>query len=191
MMVLFFSFLSQDNTSYYIDNLKLPIFYRESFQVTSIINYRGKEIIDMSGKESDYIKKISHIGIAVKSLDEALPLYQEQFGLSLEGITEVASEQVKIAFLKIGDSRFELLEPLSDASPIAKYIEKRGEGIHHIALEVDNIEARLKSIKSQGIRLINETSKKGAHNTNVAFIHPKSTRGVLFEFCEETGGDHS
>src|SRR5699024_8487554 len=136
----------------------------------------------LANKDNDYIKKISHIGIAVENLDQALPFYEKNLGLELEGLTEVESEGVKIAFLKVGESRFELLEPLHDASPIAKFIKKRGEGIHHIALEVDDIQERLAFIKANGIELINDSPKKGAHNTSVAFIHPKSSHGVLYEF---------
>lgn len=131
------------------------------------------------------IKKIDHIGIAVKSLDEALPFYVDMLHLRLEGIDEVESEQVKVAFLKIGEVRLELLEPLSSESPIAKYIEKKGEGIHHIALGVESIEERITEMKEKGIQMINDKAKNGAHGSKVAFMHPKSTGRVLFELCEK------
>lgn len=134
-------------------------------------------------------KKIAHIGIAVQNIEQALPFYTEQLGLTLEGVEEVESEQVKVAFLKIGESMLELLEPLSKSSAIHTYLEKNGEGIHHIALEVDNIEQRLKSLQDDGIRLINEEPKLGANNSKIAFLHPKSTYGVLYELCEHEGSD--
>lgn len=128
--------------------------------------------------------KIAHIGIAVKNLEQVLPFYTEQLGLTLLGTEEVASEQVKVAFLEIGESRIELLEPLSEASPIAKYIEKRGEGIHHIALDVDDVEARLATLKENGVPLINEKPKDGAHHARIGFLHPKAANGVLYELCQ-------
>jgi len=133
-------------------------------------------------------RKIAHIGIAVKSLDAALPFYTQQLGLPLIGTEEVASEQVRIAFLAIGESRIELLEPLSDESPIAKFIEKRGEGIHHIALDVDDIQERLARLASNGVALIHETPKPGAHGAQIAFLHPKAASGVLFELCQYPNG---
>ncbi|MBK5442468.1 MULTISPECIES: methylmalonyl-CoA epimerase [unclassified Peribacillus] len=130
------------------------------------------------------IKNIDHIGIAVKSLDEALPLYTDTLKLELEGIETVESQGVKVAFILAGNTRLELLEALSPESPIAKFIEKRGEGIHHVALGVEHIEDRIKEIKESGIRMIDDTSRKGAHHADVAFVHPKSTAGVLYELCE-------
>lgn len=135
--------------------------------------------------------KIAHIGIAVKSLEQAIPFYTEHLGLSLVGTEEVESEQVKVAFLAIGESRIELLEPLSDQSPIAKFIEKRGEGIHHIALDVDDVGERLAHLKQQGVPLIHEQPKVGAHNAQIGFLHPKAAGGVLYELCQypqEDGG---
>ncbi|MFJ7746094.1 methylmalonyl-CoA epimerase [Peribacillus sp. NPDC097295] len=132
------------------------------------------------------IKNIDHIGIAVKSLEEALPLYTETLKLELEGIETVESQGVKVAFILAGNTRLELLEALSPESAIAKFIEKRGEGIHHVALGVEQIEDRIKEIKESGLRMIDEKSRKGAHHADVAFIHPKSTAGVLYELCERT-----
>lgn len=133
------------------------------------------------------VKKIDHIGIAVHSIEEALPFYTDVLHLTLLGIEEVESEKVKVAFLKIGESKLELLEPTSAESAIAQFIEKRGEGIHHIALAVDSIQDRINEIKENGIRMINDQPKKGAGGAMVAFMHPKSTGGVLFEYCEKKG----
>lgn len=130
-------------------------------------------------------KKVDHIGIAVKSIEETLPFYEQDLKLKLLGIEEVHTQKVRVAFLKVGESKLELLEPLSDDSPIAQFIEKRGEGIHHVALGVDNIEERLMELKNNGVRLIHETPVSGAANAQVAFLHPKASRGVLYEFCEK------
>ncbi|WP_338067062.1 methylmalonyl-CoA epimerase [Thermoflavimicrobium daqui] len=129
-------------------------------------------------------KKISHIGIAVHHLNEAICWYRDTLGLQFEGIEIVESEKVRVAFLRIGESRIELLEPTDGDSPIARFLEKRGEGIHHIALEVENLQERLRFLKEHGIRLIHEQPKRGAHQMDIAFLHPKSTGGVLLELCE-------
>jgi methylmalonyl-CoA/ethylmalonyl-CoA epimerase len=131
------------------------------------------------------VKKVDHIGIAVKSLDESLSFYTDILGLPLESIEEVPSQRVKVAFIPVGETRLELLEPTSTDSPIAKFIEKRGEGIHHIALGVESIEARIKEMQENGIKMIDNEPRPGAHGTKVAFLHPKSTGGVLYEFCEK------
>ncbi|PLS15337.1 methylmalonyl-CoA epimerase [Bacillus sp. M6-12] len=138
------------------------------------------------------VTKIDHIGIAVKSLDEALELYTGIFNMELEGMETVESQGVRVAFLSAGNIRLELLEALHNSSPIAKFIEKRGEGIHHIALGVTDIGERIKEVKEKGITMINDTAKTGAHGAMVAFIHPKSTGGVLYEFCEKPDqeGEH-
>ncbi len=133
------------------------------------------------------VKKVDHIGVAVKSLEETLPFYTEVLRLPLLAIEEVESEKVKVAFLEVGETHIELLEPTSEESAIAKYIEKRGEGIHHIALGVGSIEDRLKELKEKGIRLIQEEPKIGAGGAKVAFLHPKATKGVLYELCERKG----
>ena len=127
--------------------------------------------------------KIDHIGIAVKSIDNATGFYQA-IGLNVSHIEEVESQGVRVAFLKIGESNIELLEPLNEKSPIFSFIEKRGEGIHHIAFYVNNIENVLENLKSRGYKLINEKPVQGAHGKKVAFIHPKSSGGVLVELCE-------
>ena len=130
-------------------------------------------------------KKIDHIGIAVTSLEEALPFYVNQLHLKLEAIEEVVSEAVRVAFMKIGESRIELLEPIDETSSIASFIKKRGEGIHHIALADDRIEERLKELTENGVKLIHETPVKGAAGAKIAFLHPKSAGGVLYELCEK------
>lgn len=140
------------------------------------------------GNEENEMKKIAHIGIAVNKLEDALSFYTDAIGLSVEAIEEVESEGVKIAFLKVGDTRIELLEALSEESPIKTFLNKRGEGIHHIAFEVEDIDARLSKLKEQGIRLINEEAKEGAHQSRIAFIHPKEASGVLVELCEQAKG---
>ena len=130
------------------------------------------------------LKKINHIGIAVKSLDDSIPFYRDQLGMTFEGTEEVAEQKVKVAFLQIGESRIELLEPTSEDSPIAKFLEKKGEGVHHMAYEVDDVVAALADLKEKGIRLIDETPRRGAHNSLIAFLHPKATGGVLTEICQ-------
>lgn len=129
-------------------------------------------------------EKINHIGIAVKNLEAAIPLYRDQLGMEFEGSEEVSEQKVRVAFLKIGDSRIELLEPTSPDSPVAKFLEKNGEGIHHMAYEVKDIEAALAELKQKGVRLIDETPRNGAHGSRIAFLHPKSTGGILTEICQ-------
>ena len=133
------------------------------------------------------IKKVDHIGIAVKSLENTLPFYTEVLRLPLLGIEEVESQKVKVAFLKAGETKLELLEPTSSESAIAKYIEKRGEGIHHVALGVESIEERIIEMKEKGIQMIDELPRLGAGGAHIAFMHPKSASGVLFELCEKKG----
>ena len=128
--------------------------------------------------------KLDHIGIAVRSLD-AVKIY-EALGLTVEHTEVVASQGVRTAFLSVGDSNLELLEPTGPDSPIAKFIEKRGEGIHHICLRVDDIDEQLARLKERGYRLINETPVPGAHGCRVAFLHPAAGNGVLIELSEKT-----
>lgn len=130
-------------------------------------------------------KKIDHVGIAVSSIEEALPFYLEKLNLSLIGIEEVKEQGVKVAFLEIGESKIELLEPLTDESPIAKYIKKNGEGIHHVALGVVGIQERINEIKEKGVQMIDHTPRDGAGGAKIAFMHPRSSRGVLYELCEK------
>ena len=128
--------------------------------------------------------KINHLGIATKSIDEALKFWGDALGLE-NVLTEIVEDQkVKVAMLPIGESRIELLEPTSEDSPITKFLEKRGGGIHHIAVEVDDIEASLAQLKSQGMRLIDETPRIGAEGCLVAFVHPAASGGVLLELVQ-------
>lgn len=131
------------------------------------------------------IKKVDHIGIAVKSIEEALPFYTDVLGLEVQQIEEVESEKLKVAFIKVGDTKLELLEPTSPESAVAKHIEKRGEGIHHVALGVESIQDRIDEIKAKGIQMIQDQPKIGAGGALVAFMHPKSTGRVLVELCEK------
>lgn len=129
------------------------------------------------------LKKIDHIGIAVEDLEKAIKLY-EKMGLELDGTEEVADQKVKVAFFPIGEVRIELLEPTSEESPIAKFIAKKGAGIHHIAFRTDDTAAELKKMQEADIRLIDKEPRGGAHNTKIGFLHPKSTLGVLMELCQ-------
>ncbi|MBO8173212.1 MAG: methylmalonyl-CoA epimerase [Bacillaceae bacterium] len=138
-------------------------------------------------------RQIDHIGIAVRSIEESLPLYRDVLGLKVQGYDTVPSEKVKVAFIEIGETRIELLEPTDPESAIARYIEKNGEGIHHIAFQVTDIEGHLDHVKQKQVRLIHEQPKPGAHDSLIAFLHPKSTGGVLMELCqpktpEQNGG---
>lgn len=128
--------------------------------------------------------KIDHIGIAVKSIEQARKLYEGILGLKYEGSETVAEQKVTTAFFPIGDTEIELLESTDPDGPIAKFIEKRGEGIQHIAFRVDNIEEALEELKKQGIQLIDEKPRIGAGGARIAFLHPKATGGVLIELCE-------
>jgi methylmalonyl-CoA/ethylmalonyl-CoA epimerase len=128
--------------------------------------------------------KISHIGIAVANIDEATPFYRDVLGMEFEGTEVVAEQKVKVAFFVVGESRIELLEPTSEDSPVAKFLAKNGPGVHHVAYEVANLEQRLADLKTNGIRLIDEVPRTGAHNTRIAFMHPKASGGVLTELCE-------
>jgi methylmalonyl-CoA epimerase len=132
--------------------------------------------------------KIDHIGIAVKSLAEAIKVYENALGLEVSGYDQVDDQGVRVAMLNIGESRIELLEPTGPESPIEKFMTKRGEGIHHIAVTVDDIEKALERLKSAGVRLVDTVPRRGAHNTRVAFIHPSSTQGVLVELVQH--GEH-
>ena len=130
------------------------------------------------------IKKIDHIAIAVPDLEETATLYEELLGRSLDGVEEVEGMDTKVGFFPVGESHIELVQPTKEETGLAKFLAARGPGIHHICLEVDDIEADLKAYKAKGIKLIDETPRKGAHGTKVGFIHPKATGGVLIELCE-------
>ena len=131
------------------------------------------------------MNKIEHIGIAVKDLEKANVLYAQLFGKPHYKVEEVASEGVNTSFFKVGENKIELLEATNNNSAIAKFIERKGEGIHHIAFDVDDIEKEILRLKSEGFKVINEKPKQGADNKLVAFLHPKSTNGVLIELCQE------
>lgn len=130
-------------------------------------------------------KYIEHIGIAVKNLELAIKHYETVFGMKCYAIEEVKEQKVKTAFFKVGETKIELLETTDPDGPIGKFIEKKGEGIHHIAFAVDNIQSTLNKIESDGITLIDKTPRKGAEGLDIAFLHPKSTFGVLTELCEK------
>jgi methylmalonyl-CoA epimerase len=131
------------------------------------------------------IKKIDHIGIVVHSIEEALQVYEGALNLRLTDVEEVPEQAVRVAFLPVGKSKLELLEPLTAEGGVAKFLEKRGEGIHHICFEVNDMEATLQDLAAQGIRLIDEQPRQGAHG-RVAFLHPKSAHGVLIELFEKS-----
>ena len=132
------------------------------------------------------ISHIAHVGIAVKSLEEAIPYYETILGLKCYSIEEVPDQKVKTAFFKVGQTKIELLEPTSEDSTIAKFIEKRGEGIHHLAFAIeDGVANALAEVEAKGVRLIDKAPRKGAEGLNIAFLHPKSTCSVLTELCED------
>ena len=130
------------------------------------------------------IKKIDHVGIAVKSIEKASELFSNILGLKVAGEEVVEEQKVKVAFLPLGDSELELLESTSPDGPIARFIEKKGEGIQHIAFRVDNLEKVLEKLKEEGVRLIDEKPRYGAGGAKIAFLHPKSTNGILIELSE-------
>lgn len=131
------------------------------------------------------ITHIEHIGIAVKNLEEAIPYYEKVLGLKCYNIEEVKDQKVKTAFFMVGQTKIELLESTDPEGPIGKYVAKKGEGIHHIAFAVNGIEEQLQHVAEQGVTLIDKTPRKGAEGLDIAFLHPKSTFGVLTELCED------
>ncbi|MDR0659520.1 MAG: methylmalonyl-CoA epimerase [Prevotellaceae bacterium] len=132
------------------------------------------------------ISHIEHLGIAVKSLEQAIPYYENILGMKCYSVEEVADQKVKTAFFMVGQTKIELLEATGPESTVAKFIEKKGEGIHHLAFAVeDGVENALKEVEEKGVRLIDKAPRKGAEGLNIAFLHPKSTLGVLTELCED------
>jgi len=131
--------------------------------------------------------RIDHLGLAVHSLEEASFLYRDVLGLTCGGIEEIADQKVRVAFYRVGQVRIELLEPTASDSPIARFLDKRGPGLHHIAYRVEDLPATLAALKSAGVELIDDTPRTGAHGMQIAFAHPKSTGGVLIEFCQPAG----
>ena len=133
-------------------------------------------------------KKIDHLGIAVEDLDAAVQIYKN-LGLEYSGDEEVPEQMVRVGFFPLGESSIELLEPTSPDSPIAKFIAKKGAGLHHIAVRVDDVAKAIENMKAKGIRMIDEVPRNGAHGAKIAFIHPKSTPGVLLELCQRKQGE--
>jgi len=130
------------------------------------------------------IKALNHVGIAVKSIEAQKAFYEQELGAKFECIEDVPSQKVRVGFFLVNDVRLELLEPTDPTSPIAGFLEKRGEGLHHLAFTVDDLPARIAELKASGLRMIDETPRPGAHHMQIAFVHPKSTFGVLTELCE-------
>ena len=131
------------------------------------------------------LSHIEHIGIAVKSLDEAIPFWEKQLGMKCYSIEEVKEQKVRTAFFKIGQSKIELLESTEPDGPIGKFIEKKGEGIQHLAIAVEGLQENLTELEGKGVQLIDKSPRKGAEVQDIAFLHPKSTHGVLLELCED------
>jgi methylmalonyl-CoA/ethylmalonyl-CoA epimerase len=130
------------------------------------------------------LSRIYHLGIAVRSLDEALPFYRDTLGMAFQGVEEVPEYAVKVAFLKVGESRIELLEPTSGEGMIARFLAERGPGIHHVAYEVEDLEAAIRSCEARGARMIDRTPRRGAHGARVAFMDPVSSHSVVTELCQ-------
>ena len=133
------------------------------------------------------VKAVNHIGIAVRSIEAQRPFYEGTLGAVFEGVEVVPDQKVKVGFFRVGDVRLELLEPTEPASTVAAFLEKRGEGLHHVAFTVEGIEAHIAELKRSGVRLIDDVPRPGAHHMRIAFLHPKSTSGVLTELCEPAG----
>ncbi len=133
------------------------------------------------------VTAVNHIGIAVRSIEAQRPFYEGTLGAIFEGVEVVADQKVRVGFFRIGDVRLELLEPTDPSSTVAAFLDKRGEGLHHVALTVAGIEERIAELKQAGVRMIDEAPRPGAHHMRIAFLHPKSTFGVLTELCEPAG----
>ncbi|WP_165250049.1 methylmalonyl-CoA epimerase [Paludisphaera soli] len=136
------------------------------------------------------VKAVNHIGIAVRSIEAQKDYYTNVLGAVFEGEEVVADQKVKVGFFRIGDVRMELLEPTDPTSTVAAFLEKKGEGLHHVALEVEDIEARIADVKAKGLRMVDEKPRAGSHHLQIAFVHPKSTFGVLTELCEVVKEPH-
>ncbi len=130
------------------------------------------------------LEKINHIGVAVRSLEETVPFYRDNLGMAFAGVEEVVEQKVRVAFFQVGEAKIELLEPTADDSPIAGFLAKNGPGIHHVAYEVEDIEAAIGKLVKEGARMIDATPRVGAHGARIAFIHPKSSNGALTELCQ-------
>ena len=145
---------------------------------------KGRERGDYHKRETLMLKKINHIAVAVNNLEEAAKFYQTILGLNLSGVEVVTAQKTKVGFLKIGESNIELVQPAEPDSPLVKFLETKGPGIHHICFEVDDLEAEVKAFLEKGATMVDQKPRPGAHNTKVAFVHPKSSSGVLIELCE-------
>jgi methylmalonyl-CoA/ethylmalonyl-CoA epimerase len=130
------------------------------------------------------LKRINHIAVAVNNLEEAAKFYQDVLGLTLSGVEVVTAQKTKVGFFKIGESNIELVQPAEPDSPLVKFLETKGPGIHHICFEVDDVETEVKAFLNRGTTMIDQKPRSGAHHTKVAFVHPKSSKGVLIELCE-------
>ena len=130
------------------------------------------------------VKSLNHVGIAVRSIDAQKAFYEQELGAAFECIEEVPSQKVRVGFFRVHDVRLELLEPTDPTSTIQTFLDKRGEGLHHLAFTVEDLDARIAELKASGLRMIDDTPRPGAHHMQIAFIHPKSTFGVLTELCE-------
>ena len=133
------------------------------------------------------VQAVNHIGIAVRSIDAQRPFYEGTLGAVFEGVEVVADQKVRVGFFRVGDVRFELLEPTEQASTVTAFLEKRGEGLHHVAFTVAGLEQRIAELKQAGVRMIDDAPRPGAHHMRIAFLHPRSTFGVLTELCEPAG----
>ena len=133
------------------------------------------------------VKAVNHIGIAVRSIDAQRAFYEGVLGAVFEGVEVVGDQKDRVGFFRVGDVRFELLEPTEPSSTVAAFLERRGEGLHHVALTVEGLEARIAELKQSGVRMIDEVPRPGAHHMRIAFLHPRSTFGVLTELCEPAG----
>src|SRR5215471_18406425 len=130
------------------------------------------------------VKSLNHVGIAVRSIDAQRPFYERELGAQFEHVEDVPSQKVRVAFFRVGDVRLELLEPTDPTSTVQSFLDKRGEGLHHLAFTVEDIKTRIAELKQSGLRMIDEAPRPGSHHMQIAFIHPKSTFGVLTELCE-------
>jgi methylmalonyl-CoA/ethylmalonyl-CoA epimerase len=133
------------------------------------------------------VKAINHIGIAVRSIEAQRPFYEGTLGAEFEGVEDVPDQKVRVGFFRVGEVRLELLEPTAPSSTVAAFLDKRGEGLHHLAFTVEGIEDRIAELKQAGLRMIDDAPRPGAHHLRIAFVHPKSTFGVLTELCEPAG----
>ena len=170
--------LCQGRKCYECDYFLLLWYELRCGKVSHLKHIHSKQVRAMN------LSHIEHLGIAVKSIEESLPYYEGVLGLKCYNIEEVADQKVKTAFLRVGQTKIELLEATSPDSTIAKFIEKRGEGIHHIAFAVPNTDEALQEVSEKGVQLIDKHSRKGAEGLNIGFLHPKSTLGVLTELCD-------